>query len=106
MPVYDFDVELDLDDFLKALAEDARETAERNSPQRKGNYAKGWKTKKVKGGYIVYNENYRLPHLLENGHLSKNLGWVKGKKHIIIAEDAVKNSISRRADKIKINIKS
>ena len=46
MPVHDFDVELDLDDFLKALAEDARETAERNSPKRKGDYAKGWKTKK------------------------------------------------------------
>lgn len=76
-----------------------------NSPKRFGDYAKSWAVKQEgKIGserYIVHNKNhYRLTHLLEYGHVTRNqhgqFGTVKAKPHIAkvekeIADDFVKD---------------
>lgn len=101
--VNDFEIELELDEFLKSLADDARDTLERNSPKNKGAYAKAWKVKKLKTGYIVYNKDRAsLTHLLEKGHLSKDMGWVKAQMHILTAEQEIERNISNKAKLIKI----
>lgn len=33
-----------------------------------GPYARGWKKTRTGYGYVIYNEEYRLTHLLEYGH--------------------------------------
>lgn len=101
--VNDFEVELELDEFLKSLANDARDFLERNSPQNKGTYAKSWKVKKVKSGYVVYNKDRAsLTHLLEKGHLSKNMGWVMAQMHVLAAEQEIERNISSKAKLIKV----
>lgn len=54
---------------------------------RTGRYNKGWKVKKVKGDRYVSNTiynatEYRLTHLLENGHAKRNGGRTRAFKHI------------------------
>lgn len=105
--INDFEVELDLDDMLNTLADKAVSELSRTSPNNKGTYAKGWKKKKVNNGYIIYQSSKRasITHLLENGHLSKNLNWVKAQPHISKAEENMENNIEQLAGKIKIIVK-
>lgn len=63
-----------------------------NAPKRTGNYAKSWKTKKVKESshsleMTVHSKNrYQIAHLLEHGHAKRGGGRVSGKPHIAPAE--------------------
>lgn len=57
------------------------------SPLRTGLYKVGWKLKKIKTASgtsrIIYNEEYRLPHLVEFGHIDPDTGQrVDGAPHI------------------------
>ena len=60
-----------------------------DSPEKTGDYAKGWRMKKTSKGYIVHNKtDYQLTHLLEHGHARKGGGRdVKAKVHIRPAEE-------------------
>lgn len=52
----------------KELLSDIRE----DSPVRTGEYKKGWKRKKLKYAYVVYNSKKpERTHLLERGHLKR-----------------------------------
>ncbi len=75
----------------KSLQQKSRETFKGNS------YWRGWKVatqKKVLGLHpattaVIYNVNYRLPHLLENGHASRNGKRTPGRPHIKIVEQEI-----------------
>lgn len=64
-----------------------------------GKYAKGWtsqiETGRLSAQGIIYNQDLPgLPHLLENGHVSRNgtgrdLGKVEGREHIAPVEEKV-----------------
>ena len=63
----------------KALVNDLK----RDSPQKSGDYAKGWRIKRTPKKLIVHNAtNYQLTHLLEHGHAKKNGGRVQPQVHI------------------------
>lgn len=102
--INDFEVELELDEFLSSLADDAISHLAKNSPNNTGKYAKGWKKKKVKNGYIIYQEKDRasITHLLENGHLAKNLDWVSAQPHILSTEQNIERNIENKTKLIKI----
>ena len=65
-----------------------------------GKYAKGWKytkdSQRTGTTVTIYNDNPGLPHLLENGHVSRNgtgrtYGRVPGHEHIKpVADELVK----------------
>lgn len=79
----------------EAAKESARECVRKlkaGSPKRPGggSYARSWSAKRLDGGWIVFNKQYQLTHLLENGHAVANQfgnfghpeGRVAGIKHI------------------------
>ena len=99
---------------IEATAEDLAKELKRTSPKssgkrRSGKYSRGWKTKdtsvKKAGavkGKIVYNKEYRLTHLLENGHRTRSGGTVPGRPHIRPAQaKAEKELITKIKEGIK-----
>ncbi|MFV0527760.1 MAG: HK97 gp10 family phage protein [Lachnospiraceae bacterium] len=90
LEVYTEELEEDIQEAGKRIAQETAEELRQSSQQRSGDYAKGWKSKKrtkTKSGYVVYNEtNYQLTHLLEKGHAKRNGGRTKAFKHIEPAE--------------------
>lgn len=76
-------------------ANDLKANSPRSSKAHR-HYADGWRAKKSgKYGYIVHNAtDWRLTHLLNNGHAKTNGGRVAGDNHIGKAEQrAVKKFI-------------
>ena len=58
------------------------------SPDKTGNYRKGWRAKKEKGKWILHNStNYQLTHLLEKGHAKVGGGRVAARVHITPVEE-------------------
>ena len=75
----------------KSVAEQVTQELKRTSPKRTGHYSEGWDYREeVKsngyGGtykvFVVHNKHYRLTHLLNNGHASRDGSWVNGDQHI------------------------
>lgn len=64
-----------------------------------GPYAKGWTYKKTAYGYVIYNKEYQLTHLLENGHdvvvNSKKVGHFAGRSHIKSVDDFVQTEFEK-----------
>lgn len=80
----------------KETAKQLKKTSPKNKNGSKRGYARTWKYKYEQtrlGSFVstIYNEkNYRLTHLLENGHYARNGKWVDGIPHIHPAElDAI-----------------
>lgn len=81
----------------KAIADTAKEAAKKlreTSPTLSGDYAKGWAVRDTGNlSKTVYNKtDWRLTHLLENGHVKKNQygeygRWTPEKKHIAPVEE-------------------
>lgn len=64
-----------------------------------GKYAAGWTSKfetgRLSAQGIIYNEEYRLPHLLEKGHAKRNGGRVAGRPHIKPVEEEITEAFER-----------
>ena len=64
-------------------AKNAVKKLKRRSPKKTGEYARGWRARKVGSAWVVHNAtNYQLTHLLEHGHAKRNGGRVEGIPHI------------------------
>ena len=65
-----------------------------------GKYKKSWR-KKTEGKntskpeMVVYSGQYQITHLLENGHVKKGGGRVRGYPHVAPAQDAADAEIER-----------
>ena len=88
-----------VEDVENAVLETAEETVaelKRTSPSATGDYAENWRHKKdtsIRGKWwcsrvvCVKKPDYRLTHLLENGHAKVNGGRVGARPHIKKAEE-------------------
>ena len=104
MTEYVQEVQTAIDEAAKEAAELTVRELKAKSPKRttgarkgRGDYAKGWKVKKMKDAhlvrYVVYNgKSPSLTHTLEHGHLAKNqygsYGRVRAIPHIGPAAEA------------------
>lgn len=76
-------VEEEIDAVAKEVADKAVIKLKQTSPEKTGSYASGWRVKKVKGSYTVYNAtDPQLTHLLEKGHANIDGGRTQAIPHI------------------------
>lgn len=99
------DVEEIVIDESNSVIKDAKEELKRVSPKDTGNYASSWKIgTKEKGNRryskVVYNEeHYRLTHLLEFGHATKDGKRTKVLPHIRPTEQKYKSVFIGKVEK-------
>lgn len=88
---FDEKVNVVIDESAKQVSKEAVEKLKATSPRRPngGQYANSWTLKTIDDGYVVYNTQYMLTHLLENGHVVRptpkhpnRKSRVEGQKHI------------------------
>lgn len=103
LSAYESEIKTNLDVSGKAVANEGAKQLRQTSPKRTGEYAKGWTVTKKEGSfgedakYIIHNKkHYRLTHLLENGHLSRNGKRVKAITHIKPVEQQVIQSYEKK----------
>lgn len=71
---FDHHVQEVVEDAARESAKECVQKLKATSPKRPGggSYARSWTSKKLAKGWVVYNKEYQLTHLLENGHVSAN----------------------------------
>lgn len=90
---YGQEVQKGISKSAKKVANKTVKTLKATSPKNTGKYAKGWRAKAEKEyamstSYIVHNAtDYRLTHLLENGHANAKGGRTAARPHIRQAEE-------------------
>lgn len=93
-----------VNDSANTVADEAADKLRNTSPKKSGEYAGGWKVKKLaKGDVIVHNAtHYQLTHLLENGHVivnkKGNYGRTRGIKRIKPVETWANKEYQRRIE--------
>lgn len=99
---YELHTEEELRSIMNEIAAESVSRLQATSPVRTGAYAGHWTSKKAqKGSQIdrtIYVEapDYRLTHLLEHGHASRNGGRVAAKPHIKAVETTAINDLIER----------
>ncbi len=90
---FSYEVEQIVQEELDKGAQDLKNELKATSPKRSGRYAKNWKVRKNGRSRTVYNgkPTYRVTHLLEHGHASRDGGRVGAKPHIKQAEEKYGN---------------
>ncbi|MGN8648317.1 HK97 gp10 family phage protein [Gracilibacillus sp. HCP3S3_G5_1] len=95
------EVEEGMEDAKKEVSKDTVKNLRKDSPEKTSEYAKGWKAKKTKTGYVVHNaKKPQLTHLLENGHAKRNGGRVSGQSHIYPNEQNAIKEFERLVEKV------
>lgn len=88
------------------LGDDAVNELKNKSPKRpKANYAKSWRTKVEQGRNFINvkihnSKHYRLTHLLEYGHATRNGGRTKAIPHIKPVEEQVNEKFLKAVEEI------
>jgi len=76
-----------VDAAAEETSEDIVKELKATSPKQSGKYRKSWTFKKMGYcSYKVYSKQYRLTHLLENGHALRGGGRAKSIPHIAPVE--------------------
>ena len=89
---------------INRVSKESVQKLRNGSPEKTGDYSKGWRTKKVAKNssgiddVVVHNAtDYQLTHLLENGHIVRNkygtYGRTNGDHHIRNAEQWANNEL-------------
>ena len=112
-----FEFEIDYKSIMDMYSDRCLSIVKEKSPKgkrRNKKYVDGWEAeaKNTRTGYEVEIKNvteYRLTHLLENGHLIVNkrggVGWASPHPHIQAAYDAIKNQYINAMENVKVSIK-
>lgn len=90
-------------------AKECRENLKEDSPVgATGKYKKGWKTtvayeSTTEKRTVIHNREYRLTHLLENGHAKRNGGRTRAFPHIKKNEEKANADFERRVEEVLQN---
>lgn len=105
---YGVEVKETVNAIAEEVAEETVKELKKTSPARKeiggGKYRRSWKKigeKSLNGNstFTVFNTRYRLTHLLENGHLTRDgRTRTQGIKHIAPAEEKAVESFLRKVE--------
>ena len=95
------DVKLAVEETAKETVQELRKTSPVRKGGKGGQYAKNWACKRSRqrgrwfNSMIVYNKDptFRLTHLLEKEHASRNGGRVKAQPHIAPAEEIARTKL-------------
>lgn len=90
----------EMEEAKKEVAKELVNMLKQTSPEKTGDYAKGWKTKKVGNAQVVHNATeYQLTHLLEKGHVKVGGGRVAPIVHIKPAEEKAIDEYLERVER-------
>lgn len=85
---------------VKAVGHECRQNVQNDSPKRTEKYAKSWKEKYEENQFsatdTIYNTQSGLPHLLEDGHQTRNGGRTKPIPHIKPNEEKANADLEKR----------
>ena len=91
MDDYYNEIQDNIDKATDIVAKEAVSELKLNSPERSGEYAKGWKRKKYKHHQVIYNaKRGEITAPLEHGHAKRGGGRVEAKPHIKPIEEIAK----------------
>ena len=95
----------EIDSTSKAIAKKGARILRIESPNRTGDYRKGWTASKVGGSWVIHNKDrYQLTHLLENGHPSRLTGVpVPPQEHIAPVESQLITEYIQELERIITN---
>ena len=88
---YTEEVEQVMEEARDKIAKDTVKTLKATSPEKTGDYKKGWRVKTEGTKKIIHNKEYQLTHLLEHGHAKVGGGRVAARVHIRPAEEKAIN---------------
>lgn len=98
---YTTEVEDGLEEVKKEVAKEGVKQLKKTSPKLTGDYAKGWRVKRVGTAQVIHNAtDYQLTHLLEKGHAKRGGGRVPPKVHIAPVEEKVIEEFEKRVEKV------
>lgn len=85
----------------KEVGKEMLKDVKKNSPEKTGRYAAGWKNTTVENGagisVTAHNKDcYNMTHLLENGHANRDGGRTPGKPHIGPAQEKANAEFQRK----------
>lgn len=100
---YSVEVKRATNNSIDVVAKQAVSKLKNSSPRKSGSYARGWGIKRERGSggintVTVHNKtNYQLTHLLENGHVIRNIKGTYGRApahpHIKPVEEFAKSEL-------------
>jgi hypothetical protein len=97
---YTAEVTEELEEAKKEVSKEGAKTLKRTSPKDTGDYAKGWRAKKVGNAWVIHNaKKPQLTHLLEKGHAKRGGGRVSGQPHIEPVEQDVIKEFENRVER-------
>ncbi len=90
-----------LEEAKEAAAKNAVKKLKQRSPKDTGDYARGWRAKKMGRAWVVHNAtDYQLTHLLEHGHAKRGGGRVAGIPHIGPVEEEAIQEYVQKSEKV------
>ncbi|MCM3454404.1 HK97 gp10 family phage protein [Heyndrickxia oleronia] len=101
LSLYTESVKEEVEVIKEDVTKEAVSLLKQKSPKDTGSYAKSWARKKVGKNIVIYNKapNYRLTHLLENGHVKRGGGRVAAKVHIRPVEEKIVDEYVSRVER-------
>ncbi|GGA56436.1 hypothetical protein GCM10007416_32040 [Kroppenstedtia guangzhouensis] len=98
---YTEEVSEGLEEAKEAAAKNAVKKLKQRSPKDTGDYARGWRAKKIGRAWVVHNAtDYQLTHLLEHGHAKRGGGRVAGIPHIGPVEEEAIQEYVQKSEKV------